>query len=72
MAKTTTPSTKNRGSEKVTPAGDPMPLAELMAMANVTDDDVKRAGRTWRRMAPTKAKRLLDAKAQKKAPPNLP
>jgi hypothetical protein len=55
--KTTRPPT----SEKVTPVGDVLPLAELMAMADVTDDDVKRAGRTWRRMAPKKAKRLLDA-----------
>jgi len=56
----------SKTSEKVTPVGDVMPLEELLKMADVTDDDVKRAGRTWRRMAPRGAKRLLDAKPVKR------
>lgn len=43
------------------PRGHPMPDAELMAMADVTDADVERAKAAWRQDAPAGAKQLLDA-----------
>lgn len=43
--------------------GEPLPLDDLLAMADVTPGDVARAAADWQESAPEDARGLLDAKA---------
>lgn len=43
--------------------GEPLPKSELLALADVTPDDVARAAADWQEDAPAWARGLLDAKA---------
>lgn len=46
------------------PVGEPLDWtdAEIEAMSRITEDDLRLAGVDWRRKAPKRARRLLDAK----------
>jgi hypothetical protein len=43
--------------------GEPLPADDLLALAEVTPDDVARAAADWQAGAPAWAKPLLDARA---------
>lgn len=43
--------------------GEPLALADLLALADVTPGDVARAGADWQATTPSWAQGLLDAKA---------
>lgn len=42
--------------------GDPLPEAELLALADIAPEDIARAAADWEATAPAWAKGLLDAK----------